>query len=64
MKAILNVAFSSLAALILAGTLSASSASAAQSSFDLKSPDKRIELRIRTANGIHYDVVLKGRAIL
>jgi len=64
MRAILNVAFSSLAALILAGTLSASSASAAQSSFDLKSPDKRIELRIRTANGIHYDVVLKGRAIL
>ena len=64
MKAILNVAFSSLAALILAATLSASSASAAQSSFDLKSPDKRIELRIRTANGIHYDVVLKGRAIL
>ena len=37
---------------------------AAQSSFDLKSPDKRIEVRIRTAHGIRYDVVLNGRAIL
>src|SRR5882757_588624 len=37
---------------------------AAQSSFDLKSPDKRIEVRIRTARGVRYDVVLKGRAIL
>jgi alpha-glucosidase len=37
---------------------------AAQTSFDLKSPDNRIEVRIRTAHGIHYDVVLKGRAIL
>jgi alpha-glucosidase len=36
----------------------------AQSSFDLKSPDKRIELRIRTAQGVRYDVVLNGRAIL
>ena len=36
----------------------------AQSSFDLRSPDKRIEVRIRTAHGIHYDVVLGGRAIL
>jgi alpha-glucosidase len=37
---------------------------AAQSSFDLKSPDKRIEVRIRTAHGIRYDVVLNGKAIL
>ena len=36
----------------------------AQSSFDLRSPDKRIEVRIRTANGIRYDVVYDGRAIL
>ena len=36
----------------------------AQSSFDLKSPDKRIELRVRTAQGVRYDVVLNGRAIL
>ncbi len=36
----------------------------AQSSYDLRSPNNRIELRIRTANGIRYDVLLGGRAIL
>jgi alpha-glucosidase len=51
--------------LVFVATLCASGAYAAeQSSFDLKSPDKRIEVRIRTAHGIHYDVVLKGAAIL
>jgi alpha-glucosidase len=36
----------------------------AQSSYDLRSPNNRIEVRIRTANGIRYDVLLGGRAIL
>src|SRR5579864_3141691 len=36
----------------------------AQSSYDLRSPDGRIEIRIRTAGQIHYDVVLNGRAVL
>lgn len=36
----------------------------AQASYDLRSPDGRIEIRIRTAGQIRYDVVLKGRAIL
>jgi alpha-glucosidase len=36
----------------------------AQSSYDLRSPNNRVELRIRTANGIRYDVLLGGRAIL
>ncbi len=36
----------------------------AQASYDLRSPDKRIEVRIRTAEGVRYDVVLNGRAIL
>ena len=36
----------------------------AQSSFDLRSPDKRIEVRIRTAHQVRYDVLLKGRALL
>lgn len=36
----------------------------AQSSYDLLSPDKRIEVRIRTAKGIRYDVVFKGQALL
>jgi alpha-glucosidase len=37
---------------------------AAQSSYDLRSPDGRIEIRIRTANRVHYDVLLRGRALL
>ena len=37
---------------------------AAQSSYDLRSPDERIEIRIRTAGQIRYDIVLKGRAVL
>ena len=36
----------------------------AQASYDLRSPDKRIEVQIRTAQGIRYDVVLNGRGIL
>jgi len=36
----------------------------AQSSYDLHSPDGRIELRIRTADRLRYDLVLKGRAVL
>jgi alpha-glucosidase len=36
----------------------------AQASYDLRSPDKRIEVRIRTAQGVRYDVVLKGVALL
>lgn len=36
----------------------------AQSSYDLRSPDGRIEIRIRTAGQIRYDVVLKGKAVL
>ena len=35
-----------------------------QASYDLRSPDRRIEVRIRTAEGIRYDVVLKERAVL
>jgi len=36
----------------------------AQASYDLRSLNGRVELRIRTANGIRYDVLLGGRAIL
>ena len=35
-----------------------------QSSYDLRSPDGRIEVRIRTAGRIRYDVILKGKAVL
>ncbi len=36
----------------------------AQSSYDLRSPDGRIEIRIRTREQIRYDVVLRGRAVM
>jgi alpha-glucosidase len=36
----------------------------AQSSYDLKSPDNRIEVRIRTAGQLRYDVLLRGTALL
>lgn len=36
----------------------------AQSSYDLLSPDKRIEVRIRTAKGVRYDLLLKGQVLL
>ena len=35
-----------------------------QASFDLHSPNNRIEVRIRTTKSIRYDVLLKGRALL
>ena len=47
-----------LSVLLLAGN------AAAQSSYDLRSPDNRIEVRIRTAKGMRYDVLLSGRALL
>ncbi len=37
---------------------------AAQSSYSLRSPDKRIEVRIRTAAGVQYDVLLDGKVLL
>jgi alpha-glucosidase len=37
---------------------------AAQTSYDVRSPDNRIELRIRTAKQISYDVVLNDAAVL
>jgi alpha-glucosidase len=36
----------------------------AQSSYDLRSPNQKVELRIRTADRIRYDVLLNGRALL
>jgi alpha-glucosidase len=36
----------------------------AQQSHDLRSPDNRIEIRIRTADQLRYDVLLNGRALL
>jgi alpha-glucosidase len=49
---------------VFAPVLLVVSSAKAQSSYDLRSPNNKIELRIRTANGIRYDVLLDGRAIL
>jgi alpha-glucosidase len=59
----MNAFFSKLALIVSAATVFAGN-SFAQRSFDLRSPDKRIEVRIRTANGVRYDVVLNGSAIM
>jgi len=42
----------------------ASTALAAQSSYDLKSPDTRIEIRVHTSGQLRYDVLLRGNALL
>lgn len=52
------------ASLLLAAGLLPASDAQAQASYDLRSPDNRIELRIRTAKSIRYDVLLRGRALL
>src|SRR5882724_8567433 len=54
----------SLSLLALFAALLATSVAAEPSSFDLRSPDNRIEVRIRTTHQITYDVLLKGRALL
>ena len=36
----------------------------AQSSYSLRSPDQRIEVRIRLADRIRYDVLLNGKTLL
>ena len=38
--------------------------SSAQSSYDLRSPDGQVELRVRTSDRLHYDVLLNGSAVL
>src|SRR6266704_3687854 len=49
---------------LLAALLASAGSAAAQSSFDLRSPDNRIEIRIRTIPAVRYDLLLKGRALL
>jgi len=49
---------------LLACLAIASTALGAQSSYDLKSPDTRIEIRVRTSGQLRYDVLLRGNALL
>src|SRR5215472_16927853 len=41
-----------------------STSMSAQTSYDLRSPDNRIEVRVRTAGQVSYDVVLNGRPLI
>jgi alpha-glucosidase len=50
--------------MLLIASVAISGPAAAQSSYDLRSPDKRIEIRIRTAPRLRYDVVLNGAAVM
>ncbi len=50
--------------LVLAFAVIASAIASAQSSYDLKSPDSCIEVRIRTSGQLRYDVLLRGNALL
>ena len=47
---------------LLATMLTIAASASAQSSFDLRSLDNRVEIRIRTVPVVRYDVLLKGRA--
>lgn len=49
---------------LLVATLWLAGHAAAQSSYSLRSPDKRIEVRIRIAGGMQYDVLVNGRVLL
>ena len=52
------------AAFILIPLLSLAGTAFAQASYSLLSPDKRIELRIRTGDRFSYDVLFKGTVLL
>jgi alpha-glucosidase len=50
--------------LLLPPCLCLAGSAAAQSGYSLRSPDKRIEVRIRTADRIQYDVLVNGKVLL
>ena len=60
---IANIALAGIVLLVVPA-LPRAEAAESQSSFDLRSPDGRIEIRIRTAGQIRYDLLLKGRAVM
>lgn len=49
---------------LLSSVFCLTSFAAAQSGYSLRSPDKRIEVRIRAADRIEYDVLLNGKTLL
>ena len=50
--------------ILIFASLAFTNFAAAQSSYDLRSPDERIEIRVRTIPRLRYDVLLKNRALL
>ena len=50
--------------LLLVSSLWFAGVAAAQSSYSLHSPDKKIEVRIRTGASMQYDVLLNGKVLL
>ncbi len=50
--------------LSIIATLSFAGSAPTQASYDLRSPDNRIEIRIRTAKQLRYDVLLRGTEVL
>ena len=50
--------------LLLLATFCFVESAAAQSNYSLRSPDQRIEIRVRTADRVSYDVLLKGNLLL
>jgi alpha-glucosidase len=50
--------------LLIAASLCFMQKANAQSSYDLRSPDNRIEVRVRTSGQIRYDVIFNGAAVL
>jgi hypothetical protein len=50
--------------MMLIPTLWLAGSAAAQTSYSLRSPDKRIEVRIRAAGSMQYDVLVNGKVLL
>jgi len=50
--------------LILVALLCAATESAAQQSYILRSPDQRVEVRVRAGDRVRYDVLLNGKTLL
>lgn len=64
-KSIVNKGWrAALVSLLLLLMLWLSGSATAQSNYSLSSPDHRIEVKIRTADRIRYDVLLNGKALL
>src|ERR1044071_5741268 len=57
-----NLPFSAL--LFLLSMFSLSESAMAQSNYSLRSPDQRIEVRVRAADRLSYDVLLNGNLLL